>query len=89
MTWVRYGDNLMFHPNCRCEIIEGFGLVGALLPVGKVKWDRFGGRGRASRTEDGSDAVSKGRKRAEVGGWGCHLLNGKYWVEGLGWKSCL
>lgn len=45
MTWVRYGDNLMFHPNCRCEIIEGFGL-GYAAAGGEGEVDRFGRRGR-------------------------------------------
>lgn len=45
VTWVRYGDNLMFHPNCRCEIIEGFGL-GYAAAGGEGEVDRFGRRGR-------------------------------------------
>ena len=44
VTWGRYGDNLMFHPNCPCEIIEGFGL-GYAAALGEGEADRFGGRG--------------------------------------------
>ena len=44
-TWVRYRDNLMLHPNCCCEIIEGFGL-GYAAASGEGEVDRFGGRDR-------------------------------------------
>lgn len=43
VTWVRYGDNLIFHPNCPCEIMEGFG-SGYTAAHGEGEADRFGGR---------------------------------------------